>query len=274
MAKRGVLHWSPDPIGEALGNLEKFTIDSSLFGSKEYIDKAIYKMIGAAVPEDGGYFTAWHVTDNPFEVEHVLARGGDLLERSYPRHQCGGLSVSSAPDFWKGVSRKKWDFLKDLPLQDAQKLWQAIQTELKRQLGTHYITGSEWETAMEHLAGWFHNRNPYGVVMVSNQPYNINVQDLAKTLGIAKPFEPRVVQVNFHGRYLDMTDREANDEASYLASKVLGKEEGALTEEEVCNVLRAKGWDGAFSRGGFSTNPELAIWNAGKILNFGGWSRG
>lgn len=275
MPVRDVLHWTPDPIGEAKRNLEQITVDSEELGSEELRGWARMKMQAAADVNDDGTFTAWYVTDDRFEVEHVLSKRQKLWEGRYLGSICPGLYLTTYTGSRERHSRKRWAFLKDLDQEGVAKLHQAIRSELLRETTERYITEWEYTRAMDSLDRWLENKeHDYGVLHVGDQPYNIDVPKIAKDIGVAEPGKPDVIQVYFEGRYLDLTEKDANEEAAFLTGAVLGKEPGAVTRDEVCDVLRAEGWDGAFTRTGFSTSAEIVIWNGDKIMRYGGWRRG
>jgi hypothetical protein len=289
MRKRDVWHFSPDPVGEAMANLlYHFTVDTDNLGPlNPRLDPYTYGKIcehrrnaeemlrGVALLEHL-QLGSFHVTDDPSVVIYALDKKLDLMEqRSSYGEICGGLYVSLEVGKWESVSRKKWDFLEGLGAEAKKTLYVSLRNELFHEAATHYITASEYDYALKNLDHWLNEGNPFGVVNVANQPYNINVQHHAKKTGVAEPFVPIAVKVEFKGRYLDLSERPANDEVAYLAAHVLEREENSLRQYDVCKVLRQQGWDGAFTRSGHSSaRPELVIWNGGKIIRFGEWTRG
>jgi hypothetical protein len=103
----------------------------------------------------------------------------------------------------------------------------------------------------------------------------VPIIDIARGAGIADPFEPFVVSVIFAGRYLDMGSFNRHD-AEVLDAGVArysGKPASFVTLENTCMAVRAWGYDGAFSKCSFSTEAQLVIWNAERILRFGDWTR-
>lgn len=260
---------------ELLKILEKESVDSGSWAQEDpkAAEDALYlaesRMRGAAIPQIDGTIRSFHVTDNPAPVVEILEGKADFYERK--GDLCGGLYVSSEPNFWEGRSERKWDFMQQLPPESMRTLIDAIAQKIDGFRESGYITPSEYEVAVRDLD---QARKGYWQVLsiVANQPYNVNIPDLAKRLGIAKPFEPFHVPVDFVGRYLEFNTKAAIDAYMELLRKKFKTTEG-LTRTDLCDLLRDYGFDGVFTKAGFGTNPELVIWNKGKILTFGDWTR-
>jgi hypothetical protein len=95
---------------------------------------------------------------------------------------------------------------------------------------------------------------------------------MAVALGIIeKVAQPYEVKVIFQGRYLRYEDRQALDAARELTA--LSRNEREVTQKEICLALLFHGWDGIYTRAGFSTVNELVIMNAPRISRFGDWER-
>lgn len=276
MARRkGVLHWTPDPIGEAIHNLRSFSIDSEVAGARPNDRKYMQNSLtNVAIVNDDGTFTAWHVTDDPRPVVHLLEAGGDLAKIAYVGgHLCEGLHVTAVPDLYARHSTRRWSFLKNLSQEGKDALVSELRKVLTENVMTHYITSSEYDRAMTEIMHWQNGLSDYGPRMVGGQPYNVDVPEIAKKAGIAD-YEPAdIIKVVFEGRFLDMTKTEAQEYAADLASAMTGLEPGALMQLHVCDALKANGWDGAFTRSDVSSYPEMAIWNGSKINRFGSWAK-
>lgn len=260
---------------ELLKILAKESVDSSSWaqGDPKVAEDALYlaesRMRGAAIPQVDGTIRSFHVTDAPDPVVDILEGKADFYERK--GDLCGGLYVSSEPTFWEGRSERKWDFMQQLPPESMQKLIDAIKEKVKGFWQSRYITPNEYTVATQHLEM---ARQGYWQVLsiVANQPYNVDIPDLARRLNLAKPFEPFHVPVDFVGRYLEFNTKAAIDAYTELLRKKHKNIEG-LTRTDLCDLLRGYGWDGVFTKAGFGTNPELVIWNKDKILTFGDWTR-
>lgn len=260
---------------QALKDLEHDTIDTAVWAQEDSMaaEEALYmaesRMRGAAIPQIDGTLRSFHVTDDPRNVVEILQGRGEFVERK--GDLCGGLYVSSEPHFWESRSRRQWEFMHKLTKQDLDKLIAAIREQIDEFVASGYITQSEYETANRILQQASEGYWPV-LDIVANQPYNVNLQKLAKRLGLAKPFEPFHVPVDFVGRYLEFNTKRAIDAYMALLENKFKTTEG-LTRPDLCNLLREYGWDGIFTKAGFGTNPELVIWNKDKILSFGDWIR-
>lgn len=275
MPKRGVLHFSPDPIEDTISNLNKFTSDSeAIRNSETEYQRMFASMGGVAYFDRDGIFQSYHVTDNPFIMENALVEGKDLVEgRSIGSRMCPGFAVTQQIDRYIFHSRSRWVVIDSLKPEQIGQIINALRTELTKQVTTGYISQIEYGYAVDSLFRWMDRGDTDGPYLIGGQPYNIDVPGLIKALGISDIGQPSVLQVNFEGRYLDMSGREAQEEAYYLASLVLGESPGKLAIEDVCSVLRKAGWDGVFNRASMGMRAELIIWNVDKIISFGNWKR-
>lgn len=260
---------------QLLKELEKDTIDSASWAQKDAdaAERALYdaesRMRGAAVPQIDGTLRSFHVTDDPSQFIEILEGRAGMHERV--GDLCTGLYVSTAPNFWESRSQKQWDFLKTLSPEGVKTLIEAIRKRVGDFVSSGYITRNEYENATRVIKEAEEGYLPV-LEIVANQPFNIDIPKLAKTLNIATPFEPIHVPVDFTGRYLEFNTRRAIDAYMELLRKKHGSAEG-LTRKDLCDLLGSLGWDGVFTKAGFGTNPELVIWNTGKILAFGDWTR-
>lgn len=260
-----------------LQELEKDTVDTSRWTiddeaeAKEAFEIAEYRTRGGvAVPQVDGTLRAWHVTDDPSAVLELLRTKGEF----YPREGdlCSGLYVSAAPHYWRGRSAKRWDFMKEISPEARGMLYTAIYDQLVDQAKSRYISASEWENAQRIVAQAMTSDYWPVVQIVADQPYNINIQQLAKDLGIAEPLKPTAVPTDFTGRYLEFNTKRAID--AYL--ELLKKRYGTLkdvTRADLCDMLEEYGWDGIYTQSGFGTSPELVIWNPERVIAFGDWQR-
>lgn len=265
---KGPKEWTPRRIPQALKDLEKRTVDSTRFR-----DGDESKLMCVAYPNPPR-LEAVHVTDDPGVMAAFLRSGGDLQERRPWGDLCGGLYVSDCPDFWKVRSRRKWDFMESLTPRQARALADLVVEDLWEKADRGYITESEHERgrrSIEHH--WLVRGNWHAALSVADQPYNVDFQKLAREGGIADPFKPHYVRVEFTGRYVEMMDREAWEAATLLAQEAFMVSEGMMTREDQCRALRFHGWNGAFTRSHMTTNPELVIWDAERVLRFGDYVR-
>jgi hypothetical protein len=290
-SRKSVKHWRPDPKDEILEVLEYYTVDSSAWkawpmGSPsevrnlsnvpaeldEVIQRASKKVETVAEPWPEGTFAAVHVTDDPNVVVRMLEAGDDLM--GIPLHysrMCNGLRVSTVPDYWKRyVSSGRYEFLKTLHEESRMRLGQVLLARLDNDRSTHYITESEYEMAVNGVRRWIDHGELGGLDRIIEQPYNIDIPAMAKEHGIAKPKEPQYVDVIFHGRFLDIAERDAEEAAAELAELELKLKN--VNTKEICQVLRNRGWDGVFTKSGFSTEAQLTIINTKSIIGYGDWT--
>lgn len=256
--------------------LEKDTVDTASWRvddpkeAKYAMEQAEGKLYSLAAPQVGGTLRSYHVTDDPVKSIEVLRNRGDFYVRE--GDLCGGLYVSTVPHFWEGRSERKWDFLPQLSKGDRATLYGAVYDRLVEQIASKYITQSEFDRAQDTLALTMTSDRWQILSIVANQPYNIDIPKLAKDMGLAKPFEPHYVPVDFTGRYLEFNTQQAIEANEELLRLRHGSLEG-LSRLDLCNMLKDYGWDGVYTKASMGTNPELVIWSGDKILRFGDWSR-
>jgi len=260
-----------------LEELEKDTVDTTRWRvddekeAQEAFEIAEYKTRGGvAIPQVDGTLRAWHVTDEPGKVIDLLK---GLME-FYPREGdlCSGLYVSASPAYWRGRSERRWNFLKEMTREQRSLLYQAVYDRLAEQARTHYITENEWGNAQRIMAQAMTDDYWPVLGIVADQPFNVNIQKLAKELGLATPFEPHEVPVDFEGRYLEFNTTRAINAYKELLKKRYGTLEN-VSRTDLCDMLESYGWDGIYTQSGFGTNPELVIWNPKRIIRFGDWER-
>lgn len=261
--KKGVLHWTPDPIGEALKTIERFGVDSSKIKSDRDVTSCTDKLKRAAVcayPGEVVFFAGTHVTSDSKAVI------GAITEGRYPEWRvgfCQGLWVTDAPDLFRGMNILRWSFMEDLNEHTAARLRIRIGTELSRQLGSKYITGNEFDHAIGLLEGWEKSGRWDPVRMLSHQPFNIDIPELARANYIAEPHQAEYVRVYFTGKYASL-DGESLEAATWLAQETLGISQDMMDPEDVCATLKKYGWDGVYRPMGIS-DPYVTIWNLAKV---------
>lgn len=257
--------------------LEKDTVDTRSWmvddpkEAKYQMERAEGRLYSLAQPQVDGTLRAWHVTDDPQKVVNLLKEKGDFYARE--GDLCGGLYVSTVPHFWQGRSNKKWEFLGTLSREARGTLYQAIYDRLVDQINSKYITPSEFENAEGVIAQAMTTDYWQVLVVIANQPYNIDVPKMAKELALATPFEPHEVPVDFVGRYLEFNTERAVKANEALLLLRHGSMEG-VTRLDLCNMLKSYGWDGVFTKASMGTNPELVIWSGDKIVAFGDYAPG
>jgi hypothetical protein len=220
--------------------------------------------------------TSWHVTDDPENMLRILREGGDLQDMRPWGDLCGGLYVSAAPQLWRNRSRRKWEFVSELDAEKRNTLADLVLGDLKEKRATGYITRSEFEVAERDVRMWLETGHVPILLLVTNQPYNVDIVRLARENGIADPFNPFEVEVVFAGRFIDVADGFFGDQdVRAAAAKAFDIPIQDIFDEHVCRLLReAWGYDGAFTRASMVRVPQLVIWNTDAILKFGNLERG
>jgi len=262
---------------QLLEALDKDTVDTSRWTtdnsreSKRQMELAGSKMYGIAIPQVDGTLRAWHVTDDPEKVIDLLKTKGDFYARA--GDLCGGLYVSAVPHYWEGRSQKKWDFLPKMSKESRFKLYEAIHERLLEEIKTGYITRSEFERASQDMD--MAKQQDFWQILdiVANQPFNIDIPRLAEKLGLAVPFKPPYIQVDFVGRYLEFNTSRAIEANEALLLLKHGSVEG-LSRLDLCNMLKEYGWDGVYTKASMGTSPELVIWNGDRVMAFGDYIPG
>lgn len=255
--------WTPNRIQKLLKAFEAGTVDTSQGPIEPN------RIIGGAEVLPDNRLVSTHVTDDPSVARHRLERGIDLQSLRPWGDLCGGLYVSSFPQIWRGRSRKKWEFMATLSESASRKLAQAVLRRLEEDRANGRLSQSEYDRARQDIEHYWLKLGNWQVLLnISTLPYAINVQRIAKEEGIADPFEPAEVEVVFEGRYLHATPEVMRDSHA-LAARFMNMDEDMVSTPEVCQTWRTLGWDGAFTKAGMGTNPELVIWNADRILKFG-----
>lgn len=257
--------------------LDKDTVDTSRWTvdnpkeAKYLMEVAEGKIYSVAIPQADGTLRAWHVTDDPQKVVDLLKDKGDFYARE--GDLCGGLYVSAVPHFWEGRSNRKWEFLPKLSREARGTLYQSIYDRLVDQIKSGYITQSEFDRASDIIAQAMTSDYWQILDIVANQPFNIDIPRMAKTLALATPFEPQQVPVDFVGRYLEFNTKRSIEANEALLLLRHGSLEG-LTRLDLCNMLKSYGWDGVFTKASMGTNPELVIWSGDKVVRFGDYAPG
>lgn len=261
---------------QLLDDLEKDTVDTSRWTVDDVdqaevdFHRAESKLFNLATPLRDGVLRSWHVTDDPAKVVDILNGKGEFYERE--GDLCGGLYVSAVPHYWEGRSQKKWEWLPKLSREERLVLYDAVRRRLDELGKSGYLTQGEYERGLRDIELAVQYDNYHILDILINQPYNINVIEIVKKLGLAKPFEPPHVPVEFVGRYLEFNTSRAIEANEQLLRKRFGSTEG-LTRKDLCDMLRSYGFDGVFTQFGMGTNAELVIWNKDKITSFGDWVR-
>lgn len=209
--------------------------------------------IGSIAHADGDDLVSFHVTDGPQRLIRFLRRRGDVRAAFGPRGRSAelgpGLYVGN-PRFWTGRSTDKWAFLTRITSAERERLIRALQARVDAERTRGYITENEHERAVRTLDRAARGLIDFGGVvgLLANQPYNVAFwrPEFLQTLGIAAGGKPGVVEVRFRGRFAELA--------------------GSHPPATVLRLLRRAGLQGAFTRAGMTTNPELVIWDPRAVV--------
>lgn len=235
---------SGDPLLEALVQLGVDRVVDT------HADPDFWRTVAIPGPEPGTML-AWHVTSDPSVLFEVLGSGGNLALTRRPGRwgELGrGLYASAVPKFWVGRAIDKWSFLHVLqPGPELTRLCVRLVSDVY-QLPRSYLTSWELKRAVDTLFGVQDGtRSPGELLMLANQPYNLAFwkPSYLRPLGIEPGGQPQVVELVLQGRFAELPGRGISEQAE--------------------GQLRAAGLSGAFTRMGFSANPQVVIWDKAAV---------
>lgn len=233
-------------------------------------------VIGAAIPE-GGFLFAYHVTDYPEEVMRKLRATSHLCELN-PQGDLGcGFYVSGAPQYWLVRSREKWEFARHLNRAQRQALVTAILSDPKYRKGGGYLADFEVDYLNRDLKRFVETGDVNLLAMTGNQPYNVRItEEIARKASVPVPKMPKMIKVKLQGKFINAAGLYSNPEIVNRAQawavinrpKLLEWNKRASTQDIVNAWLCSKGYSGAFTKSGMSTNPEMVIWDRRAIIGF------
>lgn len=209
---------------------------------------------GAGEPDAGGLVTC-HVTDDPERVLDAV-KNKRRLQAAYGSagkfSELGaGLYASGAPQMWAGRATQKWSFLSRLDEAQRQRLADQLREILEDQRQRGYITEWEFERGVRDVTRGESSGTSSGTAFywltVADQPYNIAFwrASFLRPLGIEPDPEPSVVELRVEGPVAELTRSHP--------------------DPRLLRDLRRSGVVGAFTPAGWSTNPELVVWDVHAI---------
>lgn len=235
-------------------------------------------IIGAAVPEDG-YLAAYHVTDDPEGVMRMLRSVSVLTEQTTVDDLGSGFYGSGVPEYWRVRSRAKWDFAKNLNRAQRQSLVNVILSDPNYKKGGGYLADFEVDYLNRDLKQFVETGDVNLLAGTGSQPYNVEItKEIARKAGVPIPSAPGMVKVKLQGKFINAEGLYFNPEIGNRAREWAGSLEGrkkltqwfvTATPKNIVNAwLRSMGYSGAFTKSGFSTNPEIVIWDRKAIIDF------
>jgi DNA repair protein RadC len=232
-----------------------------------------YQVIGAAIPMNG-YLVAYHLTDTPDETIRRL-RADNLVGLNPYGDMGGGFYVSSVPQYWRARSRGKWEFATKLNMQQRQRLINVILSDPRYRKGGGYLADFELERLYRDLNAYITTGDVTYLAISGGQPYNVTItEEITRKAGIPPPREPGLVEVRLKGKFIDgeklYSSGYYNDLLKSANAWASVNRPELLKEVEVKNTINAllgsKGYSGMFTKSGFSTNPEMVIWDRKAIV--------
>jgi hypothetical protein len=213
---------------------------------------------GGAARHQPPYAEGWHVTDDPRRVMALLKSGKQLF-KTYGKDRLaeygGGLYISAVPQIWSARAPNKYLFLQRLTQPQKERLAKALLDAL-REMHPGYISTREFEKGVQLLDHYLNDIiGPEALTNLNYQPYNIPYwkADFLEPLGIEPSKPPEEILVLVQGRFAEA--------------------DVVKLSWEMVRHLRKHGIDGAFVKSGWSTVPQMCIWNSKAIKQFGDWAR-
>jgi hypothetical protein len=204
--------------------------------------------------EKSGLIKGIHVTDHPQNMLDTLKQGIPVGDRQHG-DLGNGFYFSAAPQIWTSRSVGKWDFLQTMTPQQKQALAMALKKSIT-ELPPSYIGQHERDNANRYIDEFLTGRYDPGVLVnLAGQPYNLQFwkPEYLQSLGIQPPQQPQEIEVSVAGRFAQLEQNIWDTQA---------------------DELRAQGFDGAFTQGGFSTTPQFVVFHNAAIKQFGPWVPG
>ncbi len=232
-------------------------------------------IIGAAIPEKGFLF-AYHVTDDPRGVMQKLKSNIPLCQLN-PAGDLGcGFYVSGVPEYWRVRSTMKWEFAKNLTRAQRQSLVTVILSDPNYKKGGGYLADFEVDYLNRDLKRFVETGDVNLLAGTGSQPYNVHItKEIARKAGVPEPKEPGFIKIKLQGKFINAAGLYSNQEIVNRAKawavinrpKLLEWNKRVSTQNVVNAWLCSMGYCGAFTKSGFSTNPEMVIWGRKAIID-------
>lgn len=241
--ERGGSQARRNPLEEAVARMKEAgvqrTVDTSQVDNMD---------LGRAAYIEDGKLITFHVTDDPDALQQRLAEGV-ALRGGTPHSELGsGLYGSTVPDYWMGRSTDKYSFLNKLDKSERTRLADLLQQQLDRAKG-QFITPSEYERGVRNLHAFVEQNSNYGAVSLAEQPYNFRFwkPEWLTEHGFTPGKQPAIMRIEARGVFAEV-DRSLGETGS--------------------QKLIDLGFDGAYMVGGWSTDPQVVIWNPKAIVGY------
>ena len=197
-----------------------------------------------------GRLVGTHITDNPESVRDALAAGNIAIGSSGDLGP--GLYMSDAPGVWISQSTGMWDFFDRISREQETALTERVGLDIAVKGDGGHISERDAERAQLTIEGIRAGTlSPKMLSDYAAQPYNIELwrPEYLEAAGIDPGTEPQEVPMAVTGKFAELSREPTRDEAE---------------------DLRRRGFDGAYTIGGFGTLPQLVAWNPDAVVRFGG----
>lgn len=234
--------------------MRRIARDHDLPGVRYVLDTRRGEDVRGVGHAEGDVLVSYHVTDRPSEVMRFLRRRGALVkaygEKGRTAELGPGFYASGNPHFWISRAKGKWSFLKGLDARSSARLTHALRQTLLADRRRGRITASELARAVRTTR--YVDRGiyePSALTELATLPYAVAFwkPEFLEPLRISPGARPGVVEIRLRGRFAEM--ERTHPEAATL------------------RTLRRAGLQGAFTRAGMSTNPELVVWDPRAIVS-------
>lgn len=220
-------------------------------------EAAGWRELAGAAEDTGASLAASHVTNDPSKVVNRLKSGLPIKEgrREGKFGELGtGLYGSASPQMWMGRATGKWDFLKSMQKDQLSALTDYLQNRVNS-LPKGYITASEREFGERLIREAKQTGYAESLTMLADQPFNINdfwKPDILKDLKIKPGLQPTIAKMEAKGRFIELDKFPSQEEAMRL------------------NKL---GFNGAWMKSGFSSTPQLVVWDNSGVAQFADYKK-
>ena len=265
--------WDSKDVNNIEAFLKRLTVDTSKYSRANPLPESL--VIGAAIAVDG-FLYADHVTDDPRGVMQKLKSNIPLCQLN-PAGDLGcGLYVSGVPEYWRVRSTMKWEFAKNLTRAQRQSLVNVILSDPNYKKGGGYLADFEVDYLNRDLKRFVETGDVNLLAGTGSQPYNVHItKEIARKAGVPEPKEPRFIKVKLQGKFINAAGLYSNAEIVSRAKawavinrpKLLEWNKRVSTQNIVNAWLCSMGYCGAFTKSGFSTNPEMVIWGRKAIID-------
>lgn len=262
----GYLYRTAEPVSAINRNsisqmLQKISVDT-----EKPTPTQEYQVIGAATPMNG-CLVAYHLTDKPDEVIRRL-RADNLVAMNPYGDLGGGFYVSSVPQYWRARSRGKWEFATNLNMQQRQRLVDVILSDPNYRKGGGYLADFEVDHLHKDLSTYVTTGDVTYLAFTGNQPYNVTItEETTRKAGLPSPREPGLVEVRLKGKFIDGQKLYGSPNYKEFLNAAKVRSRPGEYEQNIINTwLNTQGYSGIFTKSGFSTNPEMVVWDRKAIV--------